>query len=85
MSGYEQSLKELEDALGEDINLSRLEEQVQGLASQDGTRVPVTTLHRAVGSASHELRERALEIGAKVYAEKPREFIRQLRRLWKAW
>jgi len=85
MSGYEQSLKELEDALGEDINLSLLENQVQQLASQDGAHPPMSSLHKAVGSARHDLRQRALEIGARVYGEKPRELTRQLKRLWRAW
>jgi CHAD domain-containing protein len=85
MSGYQQSLKELEDTLGEDVNLSVLENQVQQLASQDSERLPMSSLHKAAGSASHDLRQRAFEIGDKVYAEKPREFTRQLKRLWKAW
>ena len=85
MSGYQQSLKELEHALGESVNLSLLENQVQNLASQHRDRLPVSPLHKAVAAASHDLRERALEIGAKVYARKPPEFTRQLKRLWKAW
>ena len=85
MSGYEQSLKQLEDALGEDINLSVLERQVQHLVSEDGAHLPVSSLDKAIGAARQDLRDRALEIGAKVYAAKPQEFTRQLRRLWKAW
>ena len=85
MSGYEESLKELEDTLGEDVNLSVLEDKAQRFASQGGPPPPMSSLHKAVGSARHDLRQRALEIGDKVYAEKPREFTRQLKRLWKAW
>ena len=84
MSGYEQSLKQLEDALGEDINLSLLEKKFQDLSPQ-GQHVPVSSLQKAVISARRDLRERALEIGAKVYAEKPADFTRQMKRLWKAW
>ncbi len=85
MSGYGRSLKELEGALGEAVNLSLLENQVPRLAPQDGAPLPMSSLHRAVGSASHGQRKRALEIGAKIYAERPSEFTRQLKRLWKAW
>ncbi|HTX34270.1 MAG TPA: CHAD domain-containing protein [Bryobacteraceae bacterium] len=85
MSGYEQSLKDLEDTLGEDVNLWLLENQVQQLASEDGARLAMSSLHRAVGSARDDFEKRALKIGAKVYAEKPREFTRELKRLWKAW
>ena len=85
MSGYERSLKDLEGTLGEDVNLSVLERQVQQLASQGGAGMRMSLLRRAVGSARRDLREHALETGGKVYAEKPREFTRQLKRLWKAW
>lgn len=73
MSGYEQSLKELENALGEGINLSLLEKRVQQFTAGDGAG-----LRKAVESARHNWRQKALEIGAKVYAKKPREFARQL-------
>jgi CHAD domain-containing protein len=83
MSGYEQSLKELENALGEYINLSLLEKRVRQLPPAGS--LPMSSLHKAVGSAGHDLRQKALEIGAKVYASKPREFTHQLKRLWKNW
>jgi len=85
MSGYEQSLKELETALGEDLNLSLLETQVQELARQDARRFPISSLSRSIAPARHDLRQQALEIGAKVYAQKPREFTSQLKKLWKVW
>jgi CHAD domain-containing protein len=85
MSGYEQSLKELEDALGDDINLWLLEKRTQEAVSQEARRAPTSLLSKTIGSARQDLRQRALEIGAKVYAEKPREFIRQLKKLWKVW
>ena len=84
MSGYEQSLKELEDVLGEDINLSVLERQAGQFSPQYG-RLPISSLHKVIGEAKHDLRHRALEMGAKVYAEKPKKFIRRLKRRWKAW
>ncbi len=85
MSGYQQSLKELESVLGEDVNLAVLERQVQQLPEQADARRSMSALHRSVESARKDLRRRALEIGDKVYAEKPREFVRQMKRLWKAW
>ena len=85
MSGHEQSLKDLEDALGEDVNLSLLEKHTQQLASKNRARLAMSPLHRLVELAKADLQKRALEIGAKVYAEKPREFTDRLRRLWKVW
>jgi CHAD domain-containing protein len=85
MIAYEQSLKDLEDALGEDLNLAILEERVKAMASQNGHSVKAPLLAKTIDGARKEYRERALEIGRRVYAEKPREFTRQIRRLWKVW
>jgi CHAD domain-containing protein len=85
MEAYELSLKALEDALGEDLNLAILGERVRTMGSENGNGVKVAALTRTIDAARKELRDRALEIGARVYAEKPREFTRQIKRLWKVW
>lgn len=85
MVAYENSLKALEDALGEDLNLALLEERVRAMASQNGHSVKAPLVAKTIDAARKEYRQRALEIGARVYAEKPREFTRQIRRLWKVW
>jgi CHAD domain-containing protein len=85
MDGYERSLKELEDALGDDLNLAILAERVQSMATTNGNGVKPASLTKAIDSNRRELRERALEIGERVYAEKPKEFTRQIRRLWETW
>jgi CHAD domain-containing protein len=72
MEGYEHSLKELEDALGDDVNLAVLGDRVQALASADGSEIKTGGLTRAIDSARRALRKRALAIGEKVYAGKPR-------------
>ncbi|HEX3745507.1 MAG TPA: CHAD domain-containing protein [Bryobacteraceae bacterium] len=85
MEGYEHSLKELEDALGDDLNLAILTERVEAMASQNGGRLKAASLIKKIEDSRSELRKRTLEIGDRVYAEKPREFTRQMARLWKAW
>jgi CHAD domain-containing protein len=85
MVAYEQSLKDLEDALGEDLNLALLEERVKAMASQNGHSVKAPGLDKTVDAARKEYRHRALEIGDRIYAARPREFTRQIRRLWKVW
>ena len=85
MVAYEQSLKDLEDALGEDLNLALLEERVKALASQNGHSVKAPGLDKTINAARKEYRDRALEIGERIYAAKPREFTRQIKRLWKVW
>jgi CHAD domain-containing protein len=84
MEGHDASLKELEEALGEDLNLAILAERVRSLASKNGDGLKAAQLARTIDAARTELRNRALEIGARVYSQKPREFMRQIKRLWKA-
>jgi CHAD domain-containing protein len=64
---YERSLKELEDSLGEYLNLSLLKER--GASGKAAT---------AIDSEQHKLRERALEIGGELYGEKPRQVVKRL-------
>jgi len=85
MSGYQQALKELEDVLGQDVNLGVMQKQAHEWARQGPRQLPAGSLDKAVQSARRDLRRRALEIGDKIYAEKPRVFSRRLHKLWKAW
>jgi CHAD domain-containing protein len=85
MKGYEQTLKELEDDLGEDLNLAILRDHILSASSLQGEGRAVARVVKAIDESREELRERALAIGRRVYAEKPRKFARQMRQLWDAW
>jgi CHAD domain-containing protein len=85
LKGYEQTLKELEDALGEDLNLAILRDHVLSGSGLKGERRGVNRVVKAIDESRKELRERALAIGRRVYAEKPRQFTRQMGQLWDAW
>ncbi len=85
MKGYEQTLKELEDALGEDLNLAILRDHILSASGPQGEGRAVDQVVKAIDESRKELRERALAIGRRVYAEKTRQFIRQMRQLWDAW
>jgi CHAD domain-containing protein len=69
---YERELKQLEDALGEDLNLARLREHAPRRAA----------VEQAIAVEQSALRDRALEIGERIYAPKPKKTMKQLRRLW---
>jgi CHAD domain-containing protein len=84
MKGYEQSLKELEDALGEDLNLAILREQILSAPGAPG-KGAVNHVVKAIDASRKELRQRALAIGRRVYALKPRQFTKQMGRLWSVW
>jgi CHAD domain-containing protein len=73
-TAYERRFKDLEDALGEYLNL--------GLLRRHGHGAPPELLE-ALAEEETELRQNALEIGRKVYREKPRAMARMLRKAWK--
>jgi CHAD domain-containing protein len=73
IESYERSLKELEDALGEYLNLWMLREQ----AAQGTEEVT-----REIDEERKELGGRAMQIGERLYAEKPRRLVKRMRRLW---
>jgi CHAD domain-containing protein len=85
MTGYEQSLKELERALGEDLNLAILRDHILSASRPPGERRLLDRIVKAIDASRAELRQRALAIGERVYARKPRQFTKQMRRLWEAW
>ena len=85
IKGYEQTLKELEDALGEDLNLAILRDHMLSASGPQGEGRAVDRVVWAIDDSRKELRKRALAIGRRVYAEKPRQFARQMGQLWDAW
>ncbi len=80
-----QTLDRMADLLGEEHDLSvlqsRLEEPSKAWASAHELQVigGIIEAHRL------ELQEEALELGQRVYAEKPEPFGRRFRRYWKKW
>jgi CHAD domain-containing protein len=78
MKGYEQTLKGLEDALGEDLNLAILRDHILSASGPQGEGRRVDRVVKAVDESRKELRKRALAIGRRVDVEKPRQFTRQM-------
>lgn len=85
MKGYEQSLKELEDALGDDLNLAILRDHILSASGLQGEGHAVDRVVKAIDESRKELRKRALAIGIRVYAQKPRQLTGQMAQLWDAW
>jgi CHAD domain-containing protein len=69
---YERSLKELEDALGEDLNLALVREHAGRNAAVTG----------AIDAEQFELRDRALKVGERLYAPKPKKAMKRMRSWW---
>ncbi len=78
---YERSLKELETYLGDDHNLAVLRNCVAAL----GNAPELAGLLAAVDNREKQLRDRALDLGERLYAQKPREFVRHAEELWDVW
>ena len=75
MGGLESSLKQLEDWLGSDHNLEVLRAKV--MSKPD--------LPHLICRYQKELRERALDMGERIYLERPGCFRRRMERLWDVW
>jgi CHAD domain-containing protein len=78
---YEKNLKELETFLGDDHNLAVLRDRIATLANAP----EFGGLLAVVDHRQKQLRDRALHLGERLYAPKPREFVRQAEELWDAW
>ena len=73
-TAYEKRLKQLEDSLGEFLNLGMLREHAIGAPPE---------LVAAINEEEDEMRKRALELGGKLYRQKPGAAVRMLRKGWK--
>jgi CHAD domain-containing protein len=78
---YERRLKELETCLGDDHNLAVLRERI---AASENAADPAALL-TLIDAREKLLRDRALRLGQRLYAQKPREFVRHAGELFDAW
>jgi len=79
--GYQRRLEALDGVLGEYHNLVMLREVLVA-----DTRLPgkeAARCLRVVSRYQHTLRRHAQVLGARVYGEKPRRFVRRVKRLWR--
>jgi len=72
---------ELADLLGDHHDLAMLVEDLAGRAGVGDRKA----LAAPIGHRQAELLARALEIGSRLYAEKPKAFNRRLERYWLVW
>jgi CHAD domain-containing protein len=81
----ERNLKELEDALGEGLNLNLLRERIQAVPDAYGGPKVVLGVVSAIEEERKKLIVRALKIGDAVYRESPKRWLKTIRGLWKQW
>ena len=85
MDAYEKSLKDLEDWLGEDHNLTVLRNKITAEPGFYGKQQDIVLAFELIARYQKELREKALPLAERIYEEKPREFTRRIKRLWNIW
>lgn len=77
--------EELGDLLGEDHDLAVLLETVRGLAATGADAGSGETLGVLVENRRAELRSRIWPLGRRIYAEKPKPFVRWIDVLYRVW
>jgi CHAD domain-containing protein len=85
MQAHEASLKDLETWLGEDHNLVVLREKLESKPEDYGDLKDVQLFLTLAGEYQKELRENAISLGQRIYEEKPRQFTKNISKLWDAW
>ena len=75
----------LGDLLGEDHDLAVLSDTVRGLAAEGADGGAGETVLTLAENRRAELRAEIWPLGRRVYAEKPKAFVRRMRALYEAW
>lgn len=84
LEAREQEAHDLTDLLGEDHDLSELTKTLQQSPSRFGGKVAVGDLEHCAEQRQSELRQRALQLGAKLFADEPQVLLERLETYWRA-
>jgi CHAD domain-containing protein len=83
MAGHAEEAHRLSDLLGDDHDLAVLRESLLTDAATAPT--DLDSVIRLIDHRRRQLQVQALSVGARLYAEKPKAFVRRLRAYWRAW
>ena len=78
-------LHQLGDQLGDDHDLAVLRERLQQEPSALSDRSAADALAKLIDRRQDELQKKALTLGERLYADKPKQFTRQLHCHWQEW
>jgi CHAD domain-containing protein len=81
-AGQAKDAHHLADLLGDDHDLVVLRDALTGEASHTATDLDAVL--GLIGHRQEELRRQAILLGERVYAEKPKPFVRRMRAMWRA-
>ena len=82
LKGYISELHELPDLLGDDHDLHELKSQLHQVFHSEEYDKWLDEQNLLIEKFSCEKRNSALELGEKIYAEKPKAFVKRIRRYW---
>jgi CHAD domain-containing protein len=85
MLAHEASLKNIETWLGDDHNLVVLCERMHKEPEKFGDDKAIQLFISLAERRQKELRENAISLGERVYAQKPRQFLQYMSKLWDDW
>lgn len=85
MRALEKSLKDLEDWLGNDHNLTVLRDTIVAEPAFYGKEKDIKLILELIAKYQRELRAQAVPLAEKIYEEKPRDFSRRMKHLWDTW
>jgi hypothetical protein len=77
--------RRLADLLGDDHDLAVLQSALLGGPDLYGSGESLAPVLHAITAKQADLRAQADALGRRMYAEKPKQFIRRMHALWKAW
>jgi CHAD domain-containing protein len=85
MAALIEELDELGERLGQDHDLTVLRQMVCGQMDRPVRPTTLQALVELIQARQGELRSQAQGTGRRIYAERPRDFMRRLRAYWRAW
>ena len=85
MEARESSLHDLETWLGEDHNLVVLQERMKANPGRFGSEKDIALVRALADDHQNDLRRNSSLSGQRLYEEKPKQFVRGMRKLWDAW
>jgi hypothetical protein len=85
LESREKDLREMQEWLGDDHNLTVLSEKLAAEPDQFGDAPAIAAVTALIDRAQKELRAKSLDAGTRLYVEKPAALTGRFAQLWDAW
>jgi CHAD domain-containing protein len=85
MKAYENDMKQLSDLLGDDHDLAVFRRMLEHLPDNALTEPVSNALRQYISDRRNTLQEQAVQLGTKIYPEKPKRFYQRWEVYWNVW